>query len=457
MTDVFISYAREDRKFVQRLHDALATEGRESWVDWEGIPASAKWMAEVRAAIDEADCFCFVVSPDSVESPVCREEAAHAAASNKRILPLLHREVADGLVPETVAAHNWIEFDGQADFDQAFATLVKALETEPEHLRAHTRLLVRSKEWESSERDRSHLLRGRTCPRRRAGYPPRPARSPPPPRARPPTCLPRARPHPAASARWSARWRSPWCSRSCSSAVAIVQRGEAKDAQALAEEQTQVANSRALAAQALLNLEDELDVGILLALEAYRTAPSPEALDVLHIAAQRSLWIERTLRVHEDGVNQVSYSPDGAFMASASADGAVILSDPTSGTPLHPPLRADPETVLGLAITRPERRWRPAEVRGPSGSGTSDPEARSGARSRSDVVASPLLHSVRMAITWQRVLDAATSCCWTVAPERSSGSRSRSAGRLYGLSRSRRKAACSLPATRRAGFSNSST
>jgi hypothetical protein len=35
-------------------------------------------MAEVRAAIDEADCFCFVVSPDSVESPVCREEAAHA-------------------------------------------------------------------------------------------------------------------------------------------------------------------------------------------------------------------------------------------------------------------------------------------------------------------------------------------------------------------------------------------
>jgi hypothetical protein len=72
VTDVFISYAREDRKFVQLLHDALANAGRESWVDWEGIPASAKWMAEVRAAIDEADCFCFVVSPDSVESPVSR-------------------------------------------------------------------------------------------------------------------------------------------------------------------------------------------------------------------------------------------------------------------------------------------------------------------------------------------------------------------------------------------------
>ena len=117
-----------------------------------------------------------LVLPDSVESPVCREEAAHAAASNKRILPLLHREVPDGLVPETVAAHNWIAFD-DAVFcsDQAFETLVAALQTEPEHLRTHTRLLVRAKEWKTNERDRSSLLRGqdldrgRVMARRRSG------------------------------------------------------------------------------------------------------------------------------------------------------------------------------------------------------------------------------------------------------------------------------------------------
>ena len=67
MTDVFISYAREDRKFVQRLHDALATEGRQSWVDWEGIPALAKWMAEVRAAIDEADGYLVVTRDVTAE------------------------------------------------------------------------------------------------------------------------------------------------------------------------------------------------------------------------------------------------------------------------------------------------------------------------------------------------------------------------------------------------------
>ena len=161
------------------------------------------------------------------------------------------------------------------------------------------------------------------------------------------------------------------------SAVAIVQRGEAKDAQALAEEQTQVANSRALAAQALLNLEDELDVGILLALEAYRTAPSPEALDVLHIAAQRSLWIERTLRVHEDGVNQVSYSPDGAFMASASADGPSSFPIRRRGRLSIHRFELTPETVLGLAIDPTG-----TQVRGRKRLGRRIPEARSGARSR---------------------------------------------------------------------------
>ena len=216
-------------------------------MDWEGIPASAKWMAEVRAAIDEADCFCFVVSPDSVESPVCREEAAHAAASNKRILPLLHRQVPDGLVPETVAAHNWIEFDGTGDFDQAFATLVKALETEPEHLRAHTRLLVRAKEWESSDKDRSHLLRG-------SG--PVPSRG----LARPPHGQ-GARPHPGPDRLRArlAQGRLPAPAHVVGavaialvlslvlSAVAMVQRGEAQDAQTRAEERAAESRSRELA------------------------------------------------------------------------------------------------------------------------------------------------------------------------------------------------------------------
>jgi hypothetical protein len=80
------------------------------------------------------------------------------------------------------------------------------------------------------------------------------------------------------------------------SAVALIQRSEAKHAQARAEEQAAVANSRALAAQALVHMDRDLGLTVLLSLEAYRTAPTQEALDVLHIATQRSYMIERTPR-----------------------------------------------------------------------------------------------------------------------------------------------------------------
>ena len=117
-------------------------------------------MAEVRAAIDEADCFCFVVSPDSVESPVCREEAAHAAAANKRILPLLHRAVTDGLVPETVAAHNWIDLRHRCRLRRG---LRHAGQGAGDRARAPARPHppARSSQGVGDHgRDRSHLLRG---------------------------------------------------------------------------------------------------------------------------------------------------------------------------------------------------------------------------------------------------------------------------------------------------------
>jgi WD40 repeat protein len=333
MTDVFISYAREDRRFVQHLHDALANAGRESWVDWEGIPASAKWMAEVRAAIDEADCFCFVVSPDSVESPVCREEAAHAAASNKRILPLLHRPVDDGLVPETVAAHNWIEFEDGQDFVQAFEVLVRALETEPEHLRTHTRLLVRAKEWEGAERSRSSLLRGQDLTQAEAWLDASKGKEPAPTQLHTAYVL-------ASRKGASRRQRTVIGAVAIAlvlslvlASVALIQRGEALDAQAVAEEQTLAANSRALAAQALVHMDQQLDLAILLSLEAYRTSPTPEALDVMHIAAQRSIMIDQTLKGSDAGAvvftqagkKAVAYSPDGGLIASGDADGNVSV------------------------------------------------------------------------------------------------------------------------------------
>ena len=88
----FVSYAREDQPFVRKLHEALDRRQRDTWVDWEGIFPTEEWMAKIRSAIDSAQAFVFVISPDSVASRVCGEEIDHAAKQNKRIIPIVAKK-----------------------------------------------------------------------------------------------------------------------------------------------------------------------------------------------------------------------------------------------------------------------------------------------------------------------------------------------------------------------------
>ncbi len=160
MAHVFISYSRKDQAFVRTLDSALKQHNLDTWVDWEGIPPSADWRAEIYAAIDAADTVVFVVSPDSVSSEVCQEEVSHAVADNKRIVPVVCRPVDPNAAPEAVRRLNWLFFTS-ADFDNSLSQLVQTLTTDLDWVHAHTRLLVRAVEWEARGQDASLALRGR--------------------------------------------------------------------------------------------------------------------------------------------------------------------------------------------------------------------------------------------------------------------------------------------------------
>lgn len=160
MADVFISYSRKDKEFVQRLDEALKRLGREAWVDWEGILPTEEFMRAIYSAIEGADTFLFVLSPDSVASVVCMKEISHAVAQNKRMIPIVSREVNAADVPEALAKLNWIFFRESDDFEMATETLIGALDTDINWVRAHTRLLTRAVEWEAKARNNSFVLRG---------------------------------------------------------------------------------------------------------------------------------------------------------------------------------------------------------------------------------------------------------------------------------------------------------
>ena len=146
---------------MRHLHEALAGQGRDTWVDWEGIPPTAEWLKEIYAAIENADTFVFVISSDSVTSEVCKQEIDHAVKQHKRLVPIVRRDVDAKAVPEALAALNWIFFHEHDDFDISFQALIKAMNTDLDWVQAHTRMLVRAKEWNNNRRDNSFVLRGR--------------------------------------------------------------------------------------------------------------------------------------------------------------------------------------------------------------------------------------------------------------------------------------------------------
>ena len=160
MADIFISYSRKDKAFATRLHEALKARQREAWVDLEDIPPTAEWREKIKAGIEGARAFVFVLSPDSMASPECLKEVDHAAASHKRLIPVVCREVDPQAVPEALGKLNWIFLREQDDFEKGLDTLLTAVDTDLEWVDAHTNLLEKATEWDRKGRDQSLLLRG---------------------------------------------------------------------------------------------------------------------------------------------------------------------------------------------------------------------------------------------------------------------------------------------------------
>src|ERR1700730_4917639 len=108
MAELFISYAREDKEFVQRLHRAIEAMGRKVWIDVEGILPSAEWRQEIFEAIEAADAIVVIVSPHSAASKICSDEVLHAIQNNKKIIPVLREDLDESTLPDAVRGKQWL-------------------------------------------------------------------------------------------------------------------------------------------------------------------------------------------------------------------------------------------------------------------------------------------------------------------------------------------------------------
>ncbi len=161
-TKIFISYSRKNKLFTRKLNDAINQSGIKAWVDWEGIPLSSDWMAEITTAIRDSDAFVFVLSPDSLKSKVCMEELELGIKLNKKIIPVLYSEPEKGQkMHPKLASTNWVYMRPKKDdFKATLPRLIDAIQTDLGWIQQHTRLLQRATEWDVKSRNKSYVLQG---------------------------------------------------------------------------------------------------------------------------------------------------------------------------------------------------------------------------------------------------------------------------------------------------------
>jgi CHASE2 domain-containing sensor protein len=160
--DVFISYSRADSDFARKLNETLQIQNKTTWFDQESIASGSDFQQEIHRGIECANNFLFIISPNSLTSSYCNPQLEYAVKLNKRIVPVLYQEVDSAHLPPELTKVQWIDFNSNGgDFLTNFGELTRTLDTDPDYMRSHTRLLLRAKEWEQQGRDESFLLRGK--------------------------------------------------------------------------------------------------------------------------------------------------------------------------------------------------------------------------------------------------------------------------------------------------------
>jgi hypothetical protein len=96
---VFLSYAREDMRHVDRLAQGLQDKGLSVWIDRKGVQ-SGSWKERVTDGLNRARAVVALLTPASLTSPVVRKELAFAAKKNVPIIPVELEQIPDKLVPD---------------------------------------------------------------------------------------------------------------------------------------------------------------------------------------------------------------------------------------------------------------------------------------------------------------------------------------------------------------------
>ena len=158
--DVFLIYDPVDLDFARKLNDTLQRQGKSTWFHPPQIMAAGDLAGEMEQALTNAENGLFLLSAAAIRNPHCLAQLALARSLHKRMVAVAYQPMATEDLPAGFTDLPRIDFCHQPeDFAAKVDRLVQILESDPNHVGLHTRLLVRATTWDKTDRDDGLLLR----------------------------------------------------------------------------------------------------------------------------------------------------------------------------------------------------------------------------------------------------------------------------------------------------------
>lgn len=160
--NVFIASDARDLEFARKLNETLQIQGEHTWFEPDKTVLGPDAETQIKEAIEQAENFIFVVSTDALADASLLTDLHHAKSLGKRIVAVTSQSLNSAELPELLLDRPLVDFSvGGDDFMSDFGVLYRILKSHPDHVRDHTRLLIRALEWQQSGQDDSALMWGK--------------------------------------------------------------------------------------------------------------------------------------------------------------------------------------------------------------------------------------------------------------------------------------------------------
>lgn len=157
---IFISYSRKDKVFVEMLAESLKKNDYKTWLDTKDILPSTEWLKMILDAIEQSSIFLMIISADSIYSEVCLKELKHASDLGKKIIPLVIGDVKEIVIPENLQSIQWVSWLSEETFDAKMSRLNDAILVDLDWHIQHTTIAAQTIFWKKNNETNDILLRG---------------------------------------------------------------------------------------------------------------------------------------------------------------------------------------------------------------------------------------------------------------------------------------------------------